>query len=156
MITDDNFWVNSAQSNFSVSVVWQNMIIAFLSRTRKVVSNSDIFFFQMAQALFSHLIFIVVVQKRSMPIEFGGHYVTLPLLYLAVCLSSRSLFWPISSAMKTAPRITQSSVQGKEKHMMKCQDMLTTSHVMEEGPRVLWVNIVGPSQKVPKGKLSIG
>lgn len=39
----------------------------------------------MAQALFSHLIFIVVALKRSMSIvEFGGHFVPLPLLYLSV------------------------------------------------------------------------
>lgn len=117
------------------------------------MSNSDIFFYQMAHALFFRLIFIVVVLKRSMPIvEFGGHYVTLPLLYPSACLSSSCLFWPIYSAVKAAPRITQSSAQGKVKHMMKCQDMLKTSHVMEEGQRVLWVNIlVGPSQKVPIG-----
>lgn len=39
--------------------------------------------------------------------------------------------------------------------MMKCQVMLKTSHVIEEGQRVLWVNRVGPSQKGPNGILTL-
>lgn len=79
----------------------------------------------------------------------------LPSVYLSSC--PLNVFWPIYSALKTALKITQSSVQGLggEKHMMKCQVMLKTSHVIEVEQRVLWVNRMGPSQKGPNGILKL-